>query len=120
VDRQRERREWLKAAAIEGAVVTPLLVLLGFFYLLPASTELLRGHASVMVGDGGDSVTNPWQYRLVLDVFRARPQDLLFGAIYTDQMNAPEGVASFIPWIERGFVLLFAPFMQPDCGFRPS
>jgi hypothetical protein len=114
VDRQRERREWLKAAAIEGAVVTPLLVLLGFFYLLPASTELLRGHASVMVGDGGDSVTNPWQYRLVLDVFRARPQDLLFGAIYTDQMNAPEGVASFIPWIERGFVLLFAPFMQPD------
>lgn len=102
------------AAAIEGAVVTLLLTLLGYFYLLPASTELLRGHATVMVGDGVDSVTNPWQYRLVLDVFRSRPQDLLFGAVYTDQMNAPEGVASFIPWIERGFVLLFAPFMRPD------
>jgi hypothetical protein len=114
VDTQRERREWLKAATIEGAVVTLLLALVGCFYLLPASTELLRGHATVMVGDGVDSVTNPWQYQLVLDVLRTRPQDLLFGAVYTDQMNAPEGVASFIPWIERGFVVLYAPFMRPD------
>lgn len=114
MDTQRERREWLKKAAIEGAVVTLLLAQLGYFYLLPASTELLRGHASVMVGDGVDSVTNPWQYQLVLDMLRTRPQDLLFGAVYTDQMNAPEGVASFIPWIERGFVLLYAPFMRPD------
>lgn len=105
----------MKALLAEGAVVTLLLALAGFFYLLPASTELLRGNAQVMVGDGGDSLTDPWQYRLVLDVFRAHPQDLLFGAgMYSDQMNAPEGAVHFMPWIQRILVLLYAPIMQPD------
>jgi hypothetical protein len=99
---------------IEGGIVTLLLALAGFFYLRPASSELLRGNASVMVGDGTDSVTNPWQYRIVLDLFLSRPQDLIFGAVYSDQINAPEGALSFIPWIERVFVLLFAPFMSTD------
>jgi hypothetical protein len=67
-----------------------------------------------MLGDGTDSVTNPWQYRLVVDLFKSRPQDLLFGAVYSDQMGAPEGAAHFIPFIERIFTLLFAPFMRTD------
>ncbi len=109
------RRAWLTRVGLEGGVVTLLLVVAGYFYLRPASTELLKGNAKVMIGDGGDSVTNPWQYRLVLDVFHARPQELLIGSsIYSDQMNAPEGAAHFIPWIERILVLLYAPFMHPD------
>ena len=59
-------------------------------------------------------MTNPWQYRLVLDVFKSRPQDLLFGAVYSDQINAPEGAASFIPFVERILVIAFAPFMSTD------
>lgn len=110
-----DKRGWLKAALLEGVVVTLLLVGLGFFYLRPASTELLRGNAAVMVGEEGDSVTNVWQYQLVIDVLKSHPQDLLFGtAVYSDQMNAPEGAAHFIPWIERFFVILFAPFMRAD------
>ena len=99
---------------MEGAVVVALLTFVGFFYLRPASTELLRGNGAVMIGDNTDSVTNPWQYRLVLDVFKSRPQDLLFGAVYSDQINAPEGAASFIPFVERILVLAFAPFMSTD------
>lgn len=110
----RTRGEWLKAVALEGAIVTLLLTVAAYFYLAPGSGELLRGNATVMVGDGTDSVTLPWQYRQVLDVFHARPQDLLFGAVYTDQINAPEGAGSFIPFIERFFVLGLAPFMSTD------
>lgn len=110
----RARGPSVREVVAEGALVTLLLTAVGFFYLRPASTELLRGNATVMVGDRADSVTEPWQYRLVLDVFHWRPQDLLFGAVYSDQMNAPEGAAHFIPWIQRIFVLLFAPFMKPD------
>lgn len=110
----RARRDWLKRLAIEGAIVTLLLVAIGFFYLRPASVELLRGNASIMIGDGGDSVTNPWQYRLVVDLFKTRPQDLLFGAVYGGQMNAPEGAAHFIPFIERILTLAYAPFMRTD------
>lgn len=91
-----------------------LLVVLGFFYLRPASDRLLSGDASVMLGDGTDSVTNPWQYRLVVDLFKSRPQDLLFGAVYSDQMGAPEGAAHFMPFIERILALLYAPFMRTD------
>ena len=112
-------RARLAGIALEGAVVTVLLTVAGFFYLRPASDALLRGDRTLMVGDGGDSVTNVWQYRLVLDVFHARPQDLLFGAaIYSDQMNAPEGAIHFMPWIERILVLLYAPFMDAD--FMPT
>lgn len=109
------KRSWLRAAALEGAVVTLLFVVLGFFYLRPASTELLRGNAAVMVGDGTDSVTNPWQYQLVVDVLKSHPQDLLFGTrVYSDQMNAPEGAGHFIPWMERILTVLYAPFMSAD------
>lgn len=114
MDTSETRGAWLKAVALEGAIVALLLAVAGYAYLAPASGELLRGNASVMVGDGTDSLTLPWQYRLVLDVFESRSQDLLFGAVYTDQINAPEGAGSFIPFIERLFVIAFAPFMRTD------
>lgn len=114
MDVPRTRSPWLKAIGAEGAIVTLLLGVLGFFYLRPASSLLIRGDASAMLGDGTDSVTNPWQYRLVVDVFESRPQDLLFGAVYSDQMGAPEGAAHFIPFIERILAVLYAPFMRTD------
>jgi hypothetical protein len=103
-----------RGIAVECAVVLVALIAAGYAYLLPASTRLLRGDARVMVGDDSDSVTNPWQYHLVLEVFRSHPQDLLFGAVYTNQIGAPEGYAAFIPWVERILVLLFAPFVGAD------
>lgn len=105
---------WRKAAALEVTVVVLLLVLAGYVYLSPSSGELLRGNARVMVGNGTDSLTLSWQYRLVLDLFRTRPQDLLFGGVYTDQINAPEGAGNLIPFVERIFVVAFAPCMSTD------
>lgn len=110
----RARSSWLKEVALEGAIVTLLLAVIGFFYLRPASTELLRGNASVMIGEGGDNVTVPWQYRMVVDLLHSRPWDLVFGAVYSDQMGAPEGNAHFIPMIERIVIVFLSPFMRTD------
>lgn len=112
--RAEARGTWLRDVALEGLIVTLLLVVAGYAYLAPASFELLRGNARVMVGDGSDSLTIPWQYQQILDVLHARPQDLLFGAVYTNQINAPEGAGSFIPFIERLFVVGLAPFLRTD------
>jgi nitroreductase len=108
------RRAVAKIVALELAVVVLGLVVVGFFYLAPASGALLRGDSSVMIGDDTDSITNPLQYAVVLDTLKHAPARLLFGAVYSPQLGAPEGEALFIPFIERGFVLLFAPFLDPD------
>lgn len=100
--------------AIEMVVVALLFVVVSFFYLRPATTELLRGNAKVMIGDGTDSVTNPWAYRLVVDVAKSRPHELLYAALYSDQVDAPQGMAAYVTFIERMIVLLLAPFMRTD------
>lgn len=103
-----------RAYLLELMVAAVLFTVLGFIWLHPASVELLRGNASTMLGDGTDSVTNPWQYQLVLDTFRHAPHKLLFGAIYTDQVTMPDGHAAYIPWNERLIVLALAPFMRAE------
>ncbi|AKV03098.1 hypothetical protein AKJ09_09761 [Labilithrix luteola] len=103
-----------RAYLLELVVVAVLFTVLGFIWLHPASVELLRGNASSMLGDGSDSVTNPWQYQLVLDTFRHEPHKLLFGAIYSDQITTPDGSAVYIPWNERLIVLALAPFMRAE------
>jgi hypothetical protein len=100
--------------AIELIVVLALFAVVGFVWLHPASQALLAGDARTMIGDGTDSVTIPWQYHLVLDTFRDAPSRLLFGGIYSDQVTAPDGYAVYIPYSERVFVLLLAPFMRAD------
>ncbi|MDB4942535.1 MAG: hypothetical protein JWP97_2069 [Labilithrix sp.] len=104
-----------RAVALEALVVSLLLVLAGYVYLLPASAELLRGNAQVMIGDNGDSLTEPWTYQLLIDTFHAHPRELLYGAaVYSDQMNAPQGVLQYVPWMERMFVLGFSTFLRAD------
>jgi len=97
---------------VELLVIVALFALAGFIWLHPASRELLAGNTSVMIGDGTDSITNPWQYQLVLDTFRHNPFRILFGAIYTDSVSFPNGQAVFIPWSERLIVLALAPFLS--------
>jgi hypothetical protein len=102
------------SVVLELALVAMGLLFVGYVYLSPASGALLRGDGSVMIGDDTDAITNPLQYAIVLDTLRHAPGRLLFGAIHTAQLGAPEGEALFIPFIERAFVLLFALFLEPD------
>jgi len=103
-----------RRVVLELCVVAALFVIAGFIWLHPASVELLRGNRAVMIGDDSDSVTNVWQYRLVIDAFRHDPWRFLFGAIYTDQVAAPEGMAVFIPWSERLIVLALSLLVSDE------
>src|SRR5687768_7779506 len=68
-----------RVALLEVAVACSLFVIAGYVWLHPASKELLGGNAAVMVGDNTDSVTNVWQYQLVLDTLRKDPLHLFWG-----------------------------------------
>lgn len=103
-----------RVAFLEVAVAGALFVIAGYVWLHPASKELLAGNASVMVGDNSDSVTNVWQYQLVVDTLRREPLHLFWGALFSDQMVFPAGQPVFIPYSERLIVLLLAPFMRVD------
>lgn len=99
---------------LRDAFALVAIVLAGYLYLAPASGALLRGEHGVMIGNGTDSITNPWQYALVLETLRKEPSLLLYGGIWSDQVTAPDGVPAFIPNVERVLVLLFAPLLSPD------
>lgn len=103
-----------KRIAIELALVCVALFVAGWIWLSPSSGELLAGNAATMVGDGTDSVTNVWQYQLLLDTFHRDPARLLFGALYTEQLAAPDGLPVFVPYSERLIVLVLAMFMRVE------
>jgi len=99
---------------IELAVVAALFVVAGFIWFHPATLFLLKRDASTAIGDGADSITMTWQYRVVVDTFFEAPSRLLFPGIYNDQVTAAEGQALFMPYSERALILFFAPFMRTD------
>ncbi|MBS2019068.1 MAG: hypothetical protein JST00_39740 [Deltaproteobacteria bacterium] len=99
---------------IELGVVFALFVIAGFVWFQPATLFLLKRDATTAIGDGTDSITIPWQYRVIVDTFWSSPGRLAFPGIYSDQVTAPEGHALFVPYSERALVLFFAPLMRTD------
>ena len=95
-------------------MVSLSLALAGYVWFHPATRELAFGNAATMVGDASDSITNVWQYQLVLDTWRRSPHELLYGAIYSDQLTYPDGYGIFIPYSERLIVLCLAPFLRVE------
>lgn len=101
-----------RGRGLEVVAVALIVAVLAGVWLAPASGALLRGASDVYLGEGSDSITNPWQYELIIEASRTSPWSLLRGALYTDQASAPAGQALFIPWSERALCLLFAPFLN--------
>lgn len=99
---------------IELSVVFALFVVAGFLWFQPATLYLLKRDATMAIGDGTDSITMTWQYRVVVDTFFEAPTRLAFPGIYNDQVTAPEGHALFMPYSERALILFYAPFMRTD------
>lgn len=89
-----------------------ILLFLGYFYLWPASEYLLKGNSTRLLTDGGDGVPLPFHYHAIQDAFEHHFSWLLYGAVYTPQLNAPTGYALWIPFIERITVILASPFVD--------
>jgi hypothetical protein len=88
--------------ALPATVVVTLFGVAAYFFLLPATSNLLAGKKDFYLGDGGgDPQTLPFQNNIIIQTFRYRPWLLLFGAVYTPQLQAPYGMGAFITWIER-------------------
>ncbi len=91
-----------------------IIVALGYAYLFPASHDVFVPNPSRMIGDGSDLTSISWQYRLIVRTFLHDPARLLFGAVFTEETNAPIGAALWIPWDERILVLLLSPFTRDE------
>ena len=97
---------------LEALAVAAVLSVLGYFYLAPNSGMALSGDTSHLLSEGGDASGVPFQYHAILNAARHHPSHLLFGTVYTDQVNAPEGIGLWIPWFERLNVLALSPFLS--------
>ena len=89
----------------ETFFVTLGLALLAWFYLLPASRELLAGNASSFLSNGTDTLTTPAQMDMLIRAFHERPSLLFYGAVHTAQLDPPHGVGLWFPWIDRILIL---------------
>ena len=96
--------------ALETLVVFLALLILGYFYLAPNSGLALLGDTTHLISEGGDASTAPFQYHVVLETARRYPTRLLFGTLFTPQLNAPYGLGLWVPMFERLSVVLLSPF----------
>jgi hypothetical protein len=99
-----------RTARVQMLVMCIAVVVAGFAVLMPLSGELLhRGTNDHMMSDGSDPRGLLWGYRILEWTFHNHPTRLLYGAVYTDMMNAPNGHMLWMPWCERILVPLLAP-----------
>ena len=73
-----------------------VIVALGYFYLLPVSLDIFQNSEARMIGDNSDLVALSWQYRIVTWTLAHEPSRLLYGAIFTERINAPLGGALWV------------------------
>ena len=90
-------------------LLVALLLILAYFFLLPASHLLLIGRVDQYLGDGGgDPQTLAFMNNAIIQTARHRPWLMLYGSMYTPQLMAPDGVPMWVPWIER----ILVPFLD--------
>ncbi len=103
----KEALRWLVCAA--------LFFTLSIHYFRPASFTLFsKNSPAVLLSDGSDATTVPFQHHTLRKTADEHPSWLLYGSILTPQLNAPSGFGLWIPWIERGLVLALRPWVEPE------
>lgn len=109
----------VKAANLvaEYAFVTLLLLAGSYVFLFPASEQLFTRKFTGYIGDGGqDAQWLPFAYNTILETWKHRPRLMLYGSVFSPQVNAPFGGPIFMPWCERlliGVVMLFQRRVEP-------
>jgi hypothetical protein len=108
----RARTHRITRILLELLLVVGVLTVGSYCFLFPASKFLFDGRTDSYIGDGGcDPQSLASQFNVVLDAFANRPKYLLYGAVYSWQVNAPTGMPMYITWIERLFVSFFGMFV---------
>ena len=77
--------------------VVALFSLLAMAYVYPGGTAMLEGRTDIVMSDGTDPSTLPYQYSLLRSISRTKPTHLLYGAVPAATLGAPEGFALWIP-----------------------
>jgi hypothetical protein len=80
----------------------------------PGETAMLEGRTDIVMSDGTDASTLPYQYSLLRSTWRTTPTHLLYGAVPAATLGAPEGFALWIPWIERSVVVALGPLFPVE------
>ena len=93
--------------------VVALFSLLAMAYVYPGGTAMLERRTDIVMSDGTDASTLPYQYSLLRSTWRTTPTRL-YGAVPAATLAAPEGFALWIPWIERSVVVALAPLFPVE------
>ena len=97
----------------------PVLAAVAFFiltygYLYPGSKLLFEGNPSQVMSDDTDPVTTPFYYAALIRAYAERPADLLYGAVVLDRGHPTHGLATWVSWFERWFVVFANPWMPVE------
>ena len=93
---------------------TIFYIFFAIIYIHPGEIPFFENSQSAMMSDGTDPATLPYQYGLLLDLAKKDPASLLFGAVYSNKVGAPEGFVFWIPMLERVYVLFLGLFLTPE------
>ena len=97
----RRALSWLWAYG-DWPLLFVLLMVGCYFFLLPASLYMFQGKTDMYLGDGGgDPQTLAFQNNVLIQTALHRPGLMFFGAVYTPQLQAPDGLPMWVPWLER-------------------
>lgn len=91
--------------------VVLFFAVLPVFYLWPAFTPVLTGDLTHVMSDGTDSATLPYMYGALRETLSENPGELFYGAVPSRHLNAPQGLALWIPWSERSLALFASGFV---------
>lgn len=94
-------------------------LLFSLIYIHPGELPFFEKSTTQVLSDGTDPVTFPYQFSFLINRFKEKPTDFLYGAVFNPYQDAPDGLPLWIPAIERIeilFLSLFIPVEQISTG----
>jgi hypothetical protein len=97
-----------------NAAFALLLVLLSYLYLYPGSAAMVEGRTDIMMSDDTDPAPLPYAYDQILQIWKNHPSRLFYGAVYNEGTNPEQGIAYWMPWSERWFIVFGSIFFPVE------
>lgn len=87
------------------------LISLTYFTLWPGSRYMFDARTDVALSDGSDPAAAPYMHWTLQKAFEEHPSHFLWGAIFSDRWNPPEGYSIWVSFFERLLTITSSPFV---------
>jgi hypothetical protein len=106
--------KFFRSKALFYCLIFISFLVISLFYIHPAQINFINFDERIFLSDGTDTLTSPYHFSYLKQLFLTEPMSLLHGAIPGKFLGIDETFALWIPMIERFITVIFGFVIPPE------